>query len=198
MSPDRLSRRVALSLVFLVTMLAFVISGCKKEAPPSTESAAEPAMTQTATAAQQPLAAQTTGTPTTTDTATTLAAQEAAVPCTGPDLARARPVVCIDAKTLKTNPKSITMIDFEPGPDNKPTGTPVRIYWRTTTGTGSLKVKFADNNKCVTPPNCNKPGECSATALPHQKPRESTTCDYQVWLDGKDADPVIIVDPCCP
>lgn len=196
MTPDRLSRRAALSMVVLVIALLITVSACTKKQPPQavvTESAAQATATGT----------------TATDTGATLALQSTATDTTGTggqalvmDKATidkmTHPVVMIDPKTFKVDQKEVHLFDFEPDPGNPHTPSPnaVRIYWRTTTGKGNLELNFLQKT-CVSNEVCKTgAGECSATALPHPKP--GTRCEYTLKLDDHNVDPVIIVDPCCP
>ena len=106
------------------------------------------------------------------------------------------PLICVDENNLgNPNPYSITVWDRQETPQRTPSDHPVIIRWATKNGGGRLGVEFL-NKGCIEPGSlrCNGNGLCVAKT---RKQKDQVSCDYNVNLDGREVDPVVIVQPCC-
>ena len=109
---------------------------------------------------------------------------------------RNHPLICVDDNDLSNpNPYSVTVWDREGMPGQPPSNFPVIIQWSTKSGGGRLGVEFSDKG-CIEPGSlrCNGNGRCIAKT---KKQTREMPCNYTLNLDGRVADPVVIVQPCC-
>lgn len=110
-----------------------------------------------------------------------------------------KPIICVDDTNpgAPTAPDS-TFYDVEAdlvGATKQPSNRPVKVQWFTTSGSGNLAVDFdAANKGCVGKVSCNGNGFCFTMAL---KQSASKQCAYGVNLDGRQTDPIVVVNPCC-
>lgn len=108
------------------------------------------------------------------------------------------PIVCIDdtADRLYVSPETVYAYDVHPSDKM-----PVNVLWFTKSGSGDLRIEFADDH-CVERVWCNpKSGLCQAKTRPLEGKSESEPCKYDVWIEGgrqPRIDPYVVIRECCP
>ena len=108
---------------------------------------------------------------------------------------KGHPLICINDETLAADPEQIVVWDRERQPDGLPSNAPVMIRWGTKSGVGKLGIEFKKRGCIIEGSMHCSPGRC--TALTEQVSVPSLSCDYKILLDGRERDPVVIVQPCC-
>lgn len=107
---------------------------------------------------------------------------------------RNHPLVCVNDETLAVDPFKITINDVIGSPGH-PTASPVIVKWQTVSGRNDLGIEMRKKG-CFKKITCNGQGEC--TGIVQKRPDQSSLdCSYEVNLQGRIIDPVVIVDPCC-
>jgi hypothetical protein len=107
---------------------------------------------------------------------------------------RGHPLICINDETLAADPEEITVWDRERQPDGLPSNAPVMIRWGTKSGLGKLDIEFKKKG-CIKEGSMHcSSGRCTALT---ERVTMRLPCDYKILLDGRERDPVVIVQPCC-
>lgn len=108
---------------------------------------------------------------------------------------KSHPLICV-SDDLSAHPDTITVWDREQQPNGQPSSFPVTIIWATKSGGGNLGIEFTDKG-CLEPGSlhCNGRGRCVARTTRVEKGQVS--CSYTINLEGRERDPVVIVQPCC-
>jgi len=107
---------------------------------------------------------------------------------------KGHPLICIDDASLAADPEEITVWDRERQPDGLPSSVPVMIRWGTKSGLGKLGIEFKKTG-CIKEGSmhCSR-GRCTALT---ERVTMRLPCEYKILLDGRERDPVVIVQPCC-
>ena len=107
---------------------------------------------------------------------------------------KGHPLICIDDTNLAADPEEIVVWDREKQPNGTPSNSPVLIRWATKSGFGKLDILFQQQG-CIIESSKQCPrGRCTALT---EKVSGSVPCKYKILLDGRERDPVVIVQPCC-
>jgi hypothetical protein len=112
---------------------------------------------------------------------------------------KGHPLICVDENDLSNpHPSTITVWDREQQPNGDPSEHPVTIIWATKSGRGNLGVEFRQKG-CLEPNSlhCNGHGKCIARTTLLRKGDAPVSCEYDLNLNGRKVDPVVIVQPCC-
>lgn len=112
---------------------------------------------------------------------------------------KGHPLICVDENNLSNpHPATITVWDRERQPNGEPSEHPVTIIWATRSGRGNLGVEFKQKG-CLEPRSlhCNGHGKCIARTTLLARGAAPVSCEYDLNLNGRKVDPVVIVQPCC-
>jgi hypothetical protein len=107
------------------------------------------------------------------------------------------PVVCVESsgRDLLVYPDPVSAYDVQEASPHKRSDKPVMVEWYAKSA-GSLSITV-NQSGCLDNLHCES-GHCRAKTIPGSGNDPSKACKYTVTFSGVTADPVIIIDPCCP